>query len=317
MPLLLFILSLCLFAYAWFNASAAGIAFDVLGALLLLHGAMRREAALERFKSKSPAEAKVHLADCKKTALLPATPLMVCTHARLKRDYGHNEEPRSKGFARKFWALVFLVMGFVLQLVASMAAESNVLQAQTSGGKKEISMGSETTAILVAVVALVATIVGAVIGAAANYVIALRQERAARENDKRRNATETKRATRLVYAELTIGAQAVSIALEQKEWWPDIVKVSSEEWEKYRGRLAPELTDKDWVTLVSAYIGLNFFNSNRNEAIEAQGNGKILLSPHLIDSWAPLLDKIEAGRDALNKFVFAESIAAERKAPAT
>jgi HAMP domain-containing protein len=96
-------------------------------------------------------------------------------------------------------------------------------------------MDSETTAIIVAVVALLATIVGAAISAAASYFIAVRQERAARETDKLRNAIETKRAARLVYAELTTGVAAVSMALEQKEWWPDLMKVSSEEWKKYGG----------------------------------------------------------------------------------
>jgi hypothetical protein len=174
-------------------------------------------------------------------------------------------------------------------------------------------MDTEST---VAVVALLATIVGAVIGGAASYLVALRQEHAARENDKRRNAIETKRAARLVSAELTFGASAVSIALEQKEWWPDTVKVSSEGWEKYGGTLAPELTDEDWLKLVSAYIALNFFNNTRNAAIEAEGNGKILLRADVLDSWAPLLDKIKAGRDALNKFALPDSVGAETKAPA-
>jgi membrane protein YqaA with SNARE-associated domain len=77
-------------------------------------------------------------------------------------------------------------------------------------------MDNEATAIIVAVVALLATIVGAIIAGAANYFLALRQERASTESDKRRNAIETKRAARLVYAELGRGASAVTMALEQR-----------------------------------------------------------------------------------------------------
>jgi len=100
-------------------------------------------------------------------------------------------------------------------------------------------MENETTAIIVAIVALVATIVGAAIGAAASYFVALRQERATTESDKRRNAIETKRAARLLYAELNRAASLVDMALDHREWWPDVVKVSSEAWGSILRRSLP------------------------------------------------------------------------------
>lgn len=173
-------------------------------------------------------------------------------------------------------------------------------------------MDSETT---VAVVALLATILGAVIGAAASYIVALRQERAARESDKRRNAIEAKRAARLVDAELANGAAAVSMALEQKEWWPDLIKVSSEVWEKYAGTLAPELTDEDWLQLVEGYNALNFFSNTRSTSIKVHGNEKILMPPPVLESYGLLLEHIKAARHALDKFAFPDSVATETKAP--
>jgi membrane protein YqaA with SNARE-associated domain len=53
-------------------------------------------------------------------------------------------------------------------------------------------------AIIVAIVALVSTIIGATIGAITNYTLAVRLERSDRERDKRNHAVEVKRAARLL-----------------------------------------------------------------------------------------------------------------------
>ena len=77
-----------------------------------------------------------------------------------------------------------------------------------------------STAIVVAIVALMSTIVGATIGAATNYALAVRRERADRERDSRNHAIEVKRAARLIDAELVRGHAAAQICVEKRHWWP-------------------------------------------------------------------------------------------------
>src|SRR4051812_32691639 len=81
------------------------------------------------------------------------------------------------------------------------------------------AVDSMTTPILVAVVALLGTIIGAVIGAATNYFIATRRESADRERENRNHAIELRRAARLIDIELRQAEIAAEICRDAQEWW--------------------------------------------------------------------------------------------------
>jgi hypothetical protein len=63
-------------------------------------------------------------------------------------------------------------------------------------------MSTANTAILVAIVAFVSTILGATIGPVTNHILAVRRARADRDKEKREHAVEVKRAARLLDSEL-------------------------------------------------------------------------------------------------------------------
>jgi hypothetical protein len=101
------------------------------------------------------------------------------------------------------------------------------------------------TAIIVAVVALVSTIVGATIGAVTNYVLAVRRERADSDKDNRSHAIEVRRAARLIDAELLQAQAAAGICIEKKHWWSgDVQPLATEAWKKYSAIIAVDLSDR-------------------------------------------------------------------------
>jgi len=73
-----------------------------------------------------------------------------------------------------------------------------------------------SVAIIVAIVAFVSTIMGATIGAATTYVLAVRRERADRMTDERHHAVDVRRAGRLVDSELMWAAAAANHCIEEK-----------------------------------------------------------------------------------------------------
>jgi hypothetical protein len=116
-----------------------------------------------------------------------------------------------------------------------------------------------SVAIVVAVVALVATILGAIIGAATNYVIAVKRERL----ERRKDAIELKRAARLIREEFAFGASALAIAINKKQWWSDSVTLSSEAWDKYSATIAAEVSDELWYHVLGAQGALRLLNNTR------------------------------------------------------
>jgi hypothetical protein len=72
-----------------------------------------------------------------------------------------------------------------------------------------VAMSTASTAIIVAIVAFVSTILGASIGAVTNYVLAVRRERSDRARDSREHAIEVVRAALLLDSELA-KAQALA-----------------------------------------------------------------------------------------------------------
>jgi hypothetical protein len=158
------------------------------------------------------------------------------------------------------------------------------------------------TVIIVAIVALVSTIVGATIGAATNYVLAVRRERVDRERDTLNHAIEVTRAARLIHAELARARAASFICVEKRHWWSgDVVPLSTEVWQKYSATIAPELTFQAWTAVVKAIEAVDNIRMARNIFVEA-GLEANAISDATAEKLAPMLRDITLGSDALAPF---------------
>lgn len=157
-------------------------------------------------------------------------------------------------------------------------------------------------AIFVAIVALVAAILGATIGAGTNYILAVRRERAGRERDDRNHAVEVKRAARLIDLELMwvwIAAGWVRAAanqrIEEKRWSSaavPLLPLSTEARQKYIDTIAPDLSDEDWTSVT---IALQAAETIR-VILGIPGDRAIAVPDDVAESLVPLLTNINKGR---------------------
>jgi hypothetical protein len=157
-------------------------------------------------------------------------------------------------------------------------------------------------AIIVAIVALVSTIIGATIGAITNYTLAVRLERSDRERDKRNHAVEVKRAARLIDVELSRAEAAARICVEKRHWWGgDVAQLSTDAWQKYSGSIAPDLSDQAWLAVMVAIEAVDHIRTARAIAVDA-GLEARPISDTTANALALMLRDIKLGRAALDPF---------------
>jgi|ERR1017187_5827214 hypothetical protein len=158
------------------------------------------------------------------------------------------------------------------------------------------------TAIIVAIVALVSTIVGAAIAAATNYLLAARRERADRETDSRSHAIEVKRAARLLDLELA-KAQALADISIRKRYWVAGAELSTEAWQKYGGTIAPDLSNLAWHTVTVAFMAVEHIEGSRALYVGGALHDRPI-SDGNAEGVAPMLRDVTLGREALAPFVW-------------
>lgn len=73
-----------------------------------------------------------------------------------------------------------------------------------------------------------------------------------REAEGRREEIATRRAARLIDADLLAAETAARFCVERKKWWPNDVRLTSEGWQLYRDVIASKLPWDDWVAVVVA-----------------------------------------------------------------
>lgn len=115
------------------------------------------------------------------------------------------------------------------------------------------------TAITVACISLVGVLVGGIITAGSNWILAVRRERTEYWIDRHNHDIEVRRASRLIDRELAIAGAVVSYCMENKQWWRrsvDDMHVKTEDWEKYKDVVASELSDTDWLTVATAFLAV-------------------------------------------------------------
>jgi hypothetical protein len=160
-------------------------------------------------------------------------------------------------------------------------------------------MSTASTAILVAIVSLVSTIVGASIGALTNYILAVRREKADSEKENRAHAIEVKRAARLIDMELAKAQALADIALRKRYWVTEFdAGLSIESWQKYGGTIAPDLSDSAWLALTVAIQALEHIKGSRDLYLSGVLRD-LPISDKCVDGIDKMLRDVLLGRDAL------------------
>jgi hypothetical protein len=166
--------------------------------------------------------------------------------------------------------------------------------------------------IIVAIVALVSTIIGATIGAATTYVLAVRREHADREIESRKHAIEVKRAARLIAEELTWNKIEVKQWVEKKKWSNTDVplrSLSTEAREKYIDTIAPELSNAAWLSVTCALRAAESMRViNRVPRDRA-----VAIPDDVAMSYIPLITDMDVGCRALAPFEFDFPMASKSK----
>jgi hypothetical protein len=163
---------------------------------------------------------------------------------------------------------------------------------------------SMNTAIIVAIVALVSTIVGATIGAATNYVLAVRRERADGERDSRNHAIEVKRAARLIDLELAKAQALAAMSIEKRRWVDaEDAELSTEAWQKYGGTIAPDLSNLAWHSVSVAFLAVEHIEGSRALYVGGALHDRPI-SDGNAEGVAPMLRDVTLGREALAQFVW-------------
>jgi gas vesicle protein len=123
------------------------------------------------------------------------------------------------------------------------------------------------TPLLVGLVALIGTLLGAIIGAVTQYLIATQKQKDAAKAEEGRNRIEIKRAARLIQMELLAGYAALKSIVKFRAW--TLAKTGTDDWKKYSHVLAPVMSDKDWLDLCVAEMSLDYIESSRDKAVGA------------------------------------------------
>jgi hypothetical protein len=153
------------------------------------------------------------------------------------------------------------------------------------------------TAMIVAGIGLFGVLVGGMITAGANFVLAVRRERVEAQRDRRSNAIEVKRASRLIMLELSGAEVTAKICVEERRWWDDPnIDLKTEAWRKYGDLLAPALSDAEWIAVSIAFVNIQRLSHAKitveiTDTLAAQisyhfreiQKGRLALEPYTLD----------------------------------
>lgn len=167
-------------------------------------------------------------------------------------------------------------------------------------------MSTASTPIIVAIVAFVSTVLGATIGAATTYVLAVRRERADRDKENRDHAIEVKRASRLVDQELSRAQALAAISIEKRYWVLD-VELCTEVWQMHSGTIAPYLSDEAWHAVTIAFQAVEHIKGAK--ALYLAGVLRDLpISDKCAEGVDVMKNDVTRGREALAPFAWSSKI---------
>jgi hypothetical protein len=150
-------------------------------------------------------------------------------------------------------------------------------------------------AIIVAIVALASTIVGASIGAATNYILAVRRERAEKEKEDRGHAVAVKRAARLIDSELAWARATANHCIEEKRLGratTPLLPLSTDARQKHLDTIASDLSDGAWTGVTIAMQAAETIRM----IVQMQQDRAMVLPDDVVESIVPLRTNIDNGR---------------------
>ena len=140
-------------------------------------------------------------------------------------------------------------------------------------------------------VGFLGVLIGAAITTGANYLLAVRKEKAEAARDKLFRANELKTAARLIADDFFTAQTAVTELVDNKRWAPAAARnFPLDAWQKDREVLARELPLEDWNTVEIAAWAVERF---RNLAPVPRS------SDEMAETGQPILKDITAGIEAL------------------
>lgn len=154
------------------------------------------------------------------------------------------------------------------------------------------------TALLVGVVAFVATILGATIGALSNYFIARQKQKDDLAIKRDERAFEGKRAARLIYADLLVAYAIVKSTTQDGVW--NLALFENESWSKYSHILAPIVSSDDWVYFNNSQIAISHAIAMRRMAIDSKSTQTPL--GDIVSSLKSYLAAIDEAINRIKKF---------------
>jgi len=166
-----------------------------------------------------------------------------------------------------------------------------------------------TVGIISAIFGLVGVIVGGGITAGSNYLLYQKRVQTERERESRNHAIEVKRASRLIDADLSRASAAARICVEERHWWStDVPALTVEGWQQYRGIIAPELSNNDWLAVRLAVEAVDNLKTGRDLSIKiVEEQGEVSLTA-MTKELAEFVEGIQTELTAINKDLTAEEI---------
>lgn len=112
-----------------------------------------------------------------------------------------------------------------------------------------------------------AGIAGTLIAGLGGIYIGARLERKAED---RREDVATRRAARLIDADLMLAETGARMCVEKKKWWVSDQRLTSEGWQQYRDVIASRMQWNDWIAVTVAVEAIGDLQGSRDAARKIQ-----------------------------------------------
>jgi hypothetical protein len=113
------------------------------------------------------------------------------------------------------------------------------------------------TALTVAAISFIGVLVGGIITAGANFILAVRRERLEEKARERAIKIEVRRASRLILAELFTIQSVVSAALSKHKQIGKYPPLEIRSWQAHKSVLAPIMSNEAWSNMEIAYASIS------------------------------------------------------------
>jgi hypothetical protein len=148
-----------------------------------------------------------------------------------------------------------------------------------------------------ALIGLAGVLIGSVISVGANFVTAVRKERADVRLAKRNTAIEMRKAARLVSADLSLAIALAQQVARNSKWWNPEVEPTNKAWGKFREVIAPLLDYDDWHSLRVATEAVDILR-----VLKVVSEQRVQFPADVAKFIDPVVNHLEVGLEVLRRF---------------